>query len=764
MTDACGRRGDRGRQPHHAAELVRQELRRGGRRHEHRDDEDGPHRLEAEHARGGHRRHEAVVHRRGADAHAGRERRIEARDPKLLPEEGDHRPHRQQQRRQFDERLGHLDAHHRAGVEGHELDEPVEHAAGIEIDLPGREGDHHDAEGEEGREHHAHRGVFGHLPPPGEARRERRREHPHARRTEQHRHRVARAGDEERQGQSRQDGVADRVAQERQTPEHEEAPRHGAAHAADHRGRKRPPVIGGVDHRRARRPRRLARERGLRSQGRRADDDGGRQQGQQPPRDATGLRRGFVPRADGMRRGGHHGHRDQRGGQASGRREPRLELGDDARGEHVLDLIGVAVDVIRGDVGLLDEEELPQPVGPDDAGRLAAPLEREHVAARGVRDQPGSPRPTQRAAGGVATERLGPPCGGEVALTFQRLVHVTQHVMERDATPQRDSPHQVGHEPASGRGQQRHREQHGGHEDDHRARGPSASQRPRRRGERVAEHRAGKAAQAADGAGQHEQRREAVGPEACGDAGNDQERDHEHGSHRGQAGHRADAHERHEQEVEQEGGPPQSCREGPVEAQELELLVEQQRKPHHGRRRHGDQLRVAAHHARGLAEDEAIESRAVTARRVLHEAAQDDAHAEEAPDGDGDRRVLLHAGEGTHRGDEQGGEDAADQGAGHQRPEMAIAHQQVRAADARQGGVRDRVAHEAPPAERRERPHHGRGDTQQRRAGEHGARVRVLQEDESKRLGHATLASRRHGTPARRTASTASSRMVRRPP
>jgi hypothetical protein len=45
-----------------------------------------------------------------------------------------------------------------------------------------------------------------------------------------------------------------------------------------------------------------------------------------------------------------------------------VQLRDEFVGEYVLDLVGVAVDVVWGDVGLFDEVELPEAVRAHDAG------------------------------------------------------------------------------------------------------------------------------------------------------------------------------------------------------------------------------------------------------------------------------------------------------------------------------------------------------------------------------------------------------------
>jgi hypothetical protein len=205
----------------------------------------------------------------------------------------------------------------------------------------------------------------------------------------------------------------------------------------------------------------------------------------------------------------------------------------------------------------------------------------------------------------------------------------------------------------------------------------------------------------------------------------------------GMANNRADADQAHEQQVEPERVPAQPIGKGAVEAEQLELFVQQQGDAQHHASDDRDEHRVAAHHARGLPEDEAVEACAVASRLILHHAAEHDAHAKEPANGEGDGGVLLHACEGAYARDEGGGEHARDERASKERGEVAIAQQQVCGAHARERGVGDGISDKAAPAQHGKAAHERSGDAQQRGAEQHGAGVGILQRDESQQFVHA---------------------------
>ena len=67
-------------------------------------------------------------------------------------------------------------------------------------------------------------------------------------------------------------------------------------------------------------------------------------------------------------RGWDGSRRDVADGETALACESPVQLRDEFVGEDVFDFVGVAVDVVWGDVGLFDEVELPEAVGADDAG------------------------------------------------------------------------------------------------------------------------------------------------------------------------------------------------------------------------------------------------------------------------------------------------------------------------------------------------------------------------------------------------------------
>ncbi|MCU0689021.1 MAG: hypothetical protein MUE97_04690, partial [Phycisphaerales bacterium] len=135
-------------------------------------------------------------------------------------------------------------------------------------------------------------------------------------------------------------------------------------------------------------------------------------------------------------------------------KQASFELRDDTGRQDVLDLVGIAIDMISRDLGLLDEEQLPQAVGADDAGGLGLAMgcERPLIAVGPVgfvgplglvrQDQPGALRSAERAHGHAPT-RTGAGHKGrrvpgaaeiEVVGAFERFVDVAEEVLLGDAT------------------------------------------------------------------------------------------------------------------------------------------------------------------------------------------------------------------------------------------------------------------------------------------------------------------------------------------
>ena len=80
-----------------------------------------------------------------------------------------------------------------------------------------------------------------------------------------------------------------------------------------------------------------------------------------------------------------NGLRDDR--QAAGGGQALFQLADQRLGQHVLDIVGIAVDVIAGDAGAFDQEQFPQAVRARDFGRGGEAGRRESHAAVVAFDQ-----------------------------------------------------------------------------------------------------------------------------------------------------------------------------------------------------------------------------------------------------------------------------------------------------------------------------------------------------------------------------------------
>ena len=99
------------------------------------------------------------------------------------------------------------------------VDLAVEDALGVDVSPAGKAHDQHDAQGEQRREDHAHAGVLRDLAQAGDRLREHARQHAQDHRPQEHRPAGELAGEQERDGQAGQHGVADGVAQEAHPPQ-----------------------------------------------------------------------------------------------------------------------------------------------------------------------------------------------------------------------------------------------------------------------------------------------------------------------------------------------------------------------------------------------------------------------------------------------------------------------------------------------------------------------------------------------------------------
>ena len=205
----------------------------------HRDDEDRADGLERRHRRQRHDHHEQVVHQSRADPLCRGQLRIERRDAEFLEQQHDE-PAAQHKRSSQDPQLT-RDEPKRRGTEecvplrrgqpGHVLGLPVEDAVGVEIHMAHRrllQQQH--AQRKQHAEDHAHRRPGIHSPYAAHHLDEQDRNHPGPRGTKKHHERLTRLRHQERHDQPRQHAVADRVAHQRLTPEHEEVAQQGAGH------------------------------------------------------------------------------------------------------------------------------------------------------------------------------------------------------------------------------------------------------------------------------------------------------------------------------------------------------------------------------------------------------------------------------------------------------------------------------------------------------------------------------------------------------
>ncbi len=119
----------------------------------------------------------------------------------------------------------------------------MQHAVGIEIDLPRRSLlDEQHAEGEEQAEDDAHRGSGIDAAVAAHHLDEQHRRQPRDRGAREHRKRAAGRGDQERDHETRQHAVADRVAHEAQAPQQEEVPEQSARRGGEGRRHERKEV------------------------------------------------------------------------------------------------------------------------------------------------------------------------------------------------------------------------------------------------------------------------------------------------------------------------------------------------------------------------------------------------------------------------------------------------------------------------------------------------------------------------------------------
>ena len=224
-------RRERDGQGHHPAEAHDQELRRRGRRHQHRDDHDDPDRLDADDDRDPEQRQQEVLEPRHGQPGRRRSQRVERGEQELLADDEDDGQHDPAEHRDLDQ-VRDPDAEHVAEQIAQEIGD-------VAIDRA----EQHHAERERAGEQHADRRV---EPKTATA-----RDEPDRKGGRDGRDRPAEVqgrADDVGDDQSRERGVADGVADEREALEDHEGA-HDRAHDPDEQRRDQAALHEAVRHR-----------------------------------------------------------------------------------------------------------------------------------------------------------------------------------------------------------------------------------------------------------------------------------------------------------------------------------------------------------------------------------------------------------------------------------------------------------------------------------------------------------------------------------
>jgi hypothetical protein len=328
--------------------------------------------------------------------------------------------------------------------------------------------------------------------------------------------------------------------------------------------------------------------------------------------------------------------------------EALLELALQPLGQDVLDGIRVAIHVIVGDGGLVDQVQLPEAVRADQALGLARTLRRERDIVRGDGHQPGTLCPGQdtRELGGIPGALELDACEGDRGgdggghgtsgrlLRLGNFIDRAERVLDGHAALHQRRPQPLGEHALGGGAEHRDDEDRRGAERDDGTGGEL--------GDVCADERAHGGAARGDAGAQHDHDAQTIGPETRGRGWNGEHRDDQDQSHSGKRGDGGDADQEHEHRVDATHGQARGVAERAIEAEDAEVAVEESADQDDGGRNDREEKDIAEEHARGFAENEPFEAGVGALGGALGDAQEDDAQTKEDAEREGDGGVVTH--------------------------------------------------------------------------------------------------------------------------
>jgi len=205
---------------------------------EHRDDNDGPHSLKRGNGGHGNHRHEKVVHEHRAESLSFCQAGVEGGQGEFFEKEGNDEDVEKKGGGDDEGRARDLNEVFRSlekgdEIEGGVFERSVKDTGWIEVHMISRLLDENETDGKKSGEDDAHRRAAFHLAEAGDPLGKKSGENPRDRCSKKHPPTRAAPRDEKSNRETREDGVADRIAHHAHPPQQQKGPRQGAGQRAE---------------------------------------------------------------------------------------------------------------------------------------------------------------------------------------------------------------------------------------------------------------------------------------------------------------------------------------------------------------------------------------------------------------------------------------------------------------------------------------------------------------------------------------------------